>query len=343
MNNQALLTAPDALLPMAGTVSVVVPMYNEQELVADLVEAVSLALQDVPWPWELIVVDDGSTDDTWPRLQAKAAQTGRHVRPLRLMRNFRQTAAMQAGIDAARGEFIVTMDGDLQNDPLDIPALLQRLVQEDLDMVAGWRQHRQDGFLLRKLPSRLANRLIRQVSGLQFQDLGCSLKAFRGSVLRQIRLYGEMHRFIPAWLATVTSPQRMAEHPVRHHARAKGQSKYGISRTLRVLIDLLSIQYFLRFGTRPGHFFGGLGMLVGGSGMLILAYLTLLKLSGESIGTRPLMFVGFFAVLAGLLFLSTGVLAELLMRTYYAQGHARSYHVQHLSQLPSAEGWHDAR
>lgn len=343
MNKQVSLASSDALLPLVGSVSVVVPMYNEQELAADLVDAVSLALQDAPWPWELIVVDDGSTDDTWSRLQAKAAQAGCHVRPLRLMRNFRQTAAMQAGIDAARGEFIVTMDGDLQNDPRDIPAMLQRLVQDDLDMVAGWRQHRQDGFLLRKLPSRLANRLIRQVSGLQFQDLGCSLKVFRGSVLRQIRLYGEMHRFIPAWLATVTSPQRMAEHPVRHHARTKGQSKYGISRTLRVLIDLLSIQYFLRFGTRPGHFFGGLGVLTGTAGMLILAYLAVLKLGGESVGTRPLMFVGFFAVLAGLLFLSTGVLAELLMRTYHAQGHVRSYHVQHLAPLPASEGWHDSR
>ena len=211
--------------------SVVVPMYNEVENAAPMIDAVQDALKDYAWPWELIVVDDGSADGTGQALDKRAREIGPHIRVLHLARNFRQTAAMQAGIDAARGDVIATLDGDLQNDPLDIPRMVARLLDEDLDMVAGWRQARQDGAVLRKIPSKIANRLIRRVSGLKFQDLGCSLKVFRTSVLRQIRLYGEMHRFIPAWLATVTSPSRMAEEPVRHHARVAGQSKYGLSRT----------------------------------------------------------------------------------------------------------------
>jgi hypothetical protein len=207
-------------------------------------------------------------------------------------------------------------------------------------MVAGWRQNRQDGLWLRKIPSRLANRLIRNVSGLNFQDLGCSLKAFRASVLRKVRLYGEMHRFIPAWLATVTSPERMAEMPVSHFARTKGQSKYGLSRTFRVLLDLLSIHYFLRFGSRPGHFFGGLGSLVTSLGLIILAYLSFLKMMGESIGNRPLMFLGFFAVVSGLQLLTTGVIAEILMRTYYDAGKFNSYHTLNAIEVDVSEAWH---
>jgi glycosyltransferase involved in cell wall biosynthesis len=324
----------------AHRLSVVVPMYNEEELAHDLIDAVSNALTDYPQPWELVVVDDGSRDKTWQRLKERAREVGPHIRVVRLLRNFRQTAAMQAGIDVARGDVIVTMDGDLQNDPKDIPLLVRKLLEEDLDLVAGWRQNRQDGFFLRKLPSRMANYLIRRVSGLEFQDLGCSLKAFRTDVLRKIRLYGEMHRFIPAWMATVTSPDRMAEVAVSHYARTKGQSKYGLSRTLRVLVDLLSIHFFLRFGTRPGHFFGGLGLLVGGAGTLMLAYMAVLKLMGESIGTRPLMFLGFFCLVAGLQFLTTGVLSELLMRTYFDGGRSMAYHTSAQKVPDDTEAWH---
>lgn len=325
------------------SLSVVVPMYNEQELAGDLILAVQSALAQYSEPWELIVVDDGSQDDTWSELKIAALQTGDHIRLIKLLRNFKQTAAMQAGIDAARGDVIVTMDGDLQNDPTDIPSLVNKLLAEDLDMVAGWRKNRQDGLWLRKIPSKLANRLIRNVSGLNFQDLGCSLKAFRAPVLRKVRLYGEMHRFIPAWLATVTSPQRMAEIPVKHYPRTKGQSKYGLSRTFRVLLDLLSIHYFLRFGSRPGHFFGGLGSIVTSIGLLILAYLGLLKMLGESIGNRPLMFFGFFAVVSGIQLLTTGVIAELLMRTYFDAGKFNSYHTLHADKIESSEAWHVAK
>ena len=321
--------------------SVVVPMFNEEELAAELIHAVQSALFSYSCPWELIVVDDGSSDKTWFNLNQAAITVGAHIRVIRLLRNFKQTAAMQAGIDAARGDVIVTMDGDLQNDPRDIPKLVSKLLLEDLDMVAGWRKHRQDDLWLRKLPSQFANRLIRNVSGLDFHDLGCSLKAFRAPVLKKIRLYGEMHRFIPAWLATVTSPSRMAEMPVSHFARIKGHSKYGLSRTFRVLLDLLSIHYFLKFGARPGHFFGGLGAVVMSLGLLILSYLGFLKFLGESIGNRPLMFVGFFAVVSGLQLLTTGVLAEILMRTYYDAGKFNSYHLVQSDQLSNLVAWHD--
>lgn len=328
--------------PAPHRLSVVVPMFNEVGNARHLLDAVQAALADYPFAWELIVVDDGSTDGTVHVLREHARRLGKHVVILALRRNFRQTAAMQAGIDAAKGDVIVTMDGDMQNDPRDIPRLVARLLHEDLDMVAGWRQERQDGWLLRRLPSVLANRLIRKVSGLAFQDLGCSLKVFRGDVLRKIRLYGEMHRFIPAWLATVTSPSRMAEEPVRHHQRTQGQSKYGLSRTFRVLIDLLAVHFFLRFGTRPGHFFGGIGLIVGALGSGVLCYLLVLKLMGESVGGRPLLWLGFFGVLAGLQFLTSGILAEILMRVYYEGRHARPYHLSDTLEPPRDESTHDA-
>ena len=336
--------APAATLVAAGTalattppshrLSVVVPMYNEIENATPLIDAVQAALASYPSPWELIVVDDGSRDGTGEALVRHAATVGPHIHIVRLARNFRQTAAMQAGIDAARGDVIVTMDGDLQNDPADIPKLVAKLVDDKLDMVAGWREKRKDGWFLRKVPSWFANRLIRRITGLKFHDLGCSLKAFRASVLKQVRLYGEMHRFIPAWLATVTSPDRMGEVPVRHHARLRGTSKYGISRTLRVVVDVLSIYFFLNFGSRPGHFFGVIGLAVTSIGTLMLGYLGVLKLMGESIGGRPLLLLGFFCVIGGLQFLMTGVLAELLVRIYFDGNHAKSY-----TALPAVESF----
>lgn len=312
----------------AHRLSVVVPMYNEIANARPMLEAVQDALASYPFPWELVVVDDGSRDGTGAALVREGARIGPHVHVLLLARNFRQTAAMQAGIDAARGDVIVTLDGDLQNDPRDIPRLVERLLRDDLDIVAGWRHERQDGFLLRRLPSQIANRLIRRITDLPFHDLGCSLKVFRASVLRQVRLYGEMHRFIPAWLATVTSPARMAEEPVNHYARQAGSSKYGISRTFRVLVDLLAVSFFQRFAARPGHFFGGLGLAVGAVGIAILMYLGVLKLLGEDIGTRPLLTLGLIGVLGGLQFLTTGVLAELVIRIYYGGQHAQPYYVR---------------
>jgi glycosyltransferase involved in cell wall biosynthesis len=338
------LDAPVPLRPVpeppSHRLSVVVPMYDEKENVEPMLDAIQAALASYPAPWELVVVDDGSRDGTGQALRHHAARLGPHVRVVRLLRNYGQSAAMQAGIDAARGDVIVTMDGDLQNDPRDIPRLVERLLREDLDLVAGWRRRRQDGLLLRRFPSMLANRLIRRATGLEFQDLGCSLKAFRASVLRGVRLYGEMHRFIPAWLATVTSPDRMAEEPVAHHGRTRGKSKYGISRTVRVLLDLLAVFFFLRFRARPGHFFGGLGLAVLAVGAGILAYLGALKLAGESIGGRPLLSLGFFCTIGGLHFLTTGVLAELLVRVYFDGGRARAFHAADATELAPAAAWH---
>lgn len=324
----------------AHRLSIVVPMYNEVDNVEPFVSAVHQALDNYPYPWELIIVNDGSRDGTQKALDEQARLRGPHVRPIHLWRNFRQTAAMQAGIDASRGDVIVTLDGDLQNDPVDIPKLVDKLLREDLDLVAGWRQNRQDGMFLRKIPSKIANRLIRKITQLEFQDLGCSLKAYRASVLKRVSLYGEMHRFIPAWMATVTSPARMSEVAVSHHARTRGESKYGISRTLRVVLDLLAVNFFLRFSGRPGHFFGGVGLGVGLIGGLILSYLAALKIMGENIGGRPLLWLGFFCVLGGLQFLTTGVLAELLIRIYYDRGEIAPYHTNKASDLEHDQAWH---
>lgn len=323
--------------------SVVVPMYNEVINAPLLINSVQAALAQYPHPWELVVVDDGSQDGTGLALRRHGRSIGPHIRVVQLARNFRQTAAMQAGIDTARGDVIVTMDGDLQNDPRDIPRLVARLLNDDLDIVAGWRQERQDGLLLRKIPSRIANRLIRRVTHLPFNDLGCSLKAFRADVLREIRLYGEMHRFIPAWLSTVTASSRMAQEPVTHHPRTHGVSKYGISRTLRVLVDLLAVTFFQRFASRPGHFFGVIGLGVILLSLGVLGYLAFLKFyMGQAIGGRPLLSLGFFGLLGGVQFLTFGVLAELLIRIYYGARYASPYVVRSTDSLETVadhEAW----
>ncbi|MBS0510392.1 MAG: glycosyltransferase family 2 protein [Proteobacteria bacterium] len=323
------------------TLSVVVPMYNEAENVEPLLDRIHLALGPYPWPWEVVLVDDGSSDATPAELERCAKVFGPHVRVVELMRNFKQTAAMQAGLDAARGSVIVTMDGDLQNDPIDIPRMAYRLLTEDLDLVAGWRKDRQDGLLLRKIPSRIANRLIARMTGVHLKDYGCSLKVFRASAIKNVRLYGEMHRFIPAWLATVTTPRRIAQEVVTHHARVFGESKYGISRTFRVVLDLIFVYFFMRFRTRPGHFFGGIGIGLGAIGTLILTYLAGVKIFlGESIGTRPLLFAGFFTLIAGVQMVTSGVLAELLARVYYESGSSRAYVARERDALPEDSGWH---
>ena len=323
------------------SLSVVVPMYNEAENVEPLLERIHLALGPYPWPWEVVLVDDGSSDATPAELERCARVFGPHVRVVELMRNFKQTAAMQAGLDAARGSVIVTMDGDLQNDPIDIPRMVHRLLIEDLDLVAGWRKDRQDGLVMRKIPSRIANRLIARLTGVHLKDYGCSLKVFRASAIKSVRLYGEMHRFIPAWLATVTTPRRIAQEVVTHHARVFGQSKYGISRTFRVILDLVFVYFFMRYRTRPGHFFGGIGIGLGALGSVILAYLTGLKLFfDEPIGTRPLLFGGFFLVIAGIQMVTSGVLAELLTRVYFESGQSRAYVARDRDALADDAGWH---
>ncbi len=297
------------------TLSVVIPFYNEQGNCIPLLEEVQAALVDQETPWEVICVNDGSRDNTQKELEQAREQMGDHVVIVQFSRNFGQSAAMQAGIDNAMGSIIVTLDGDRQNDPADIPAMMKELIDKDLDMVAGWRKSRQDAELQRKLPSRMANALIRKVTGINIKDNGCSLKIFRGDVIKQVVLMGEMHRFIPAWVSLVTDPSRIGEMAVNHRARTTGQSKYGLSRTYRVILDLLAVAFFMRFARRPGHFFGGIGMSLGTIGGLILFYLLSLKiLTGADIGNRPLLFAGILLIITSIQLVTTGILGELQTR-----------------------------
>ena len=322
------------------TVSVIVPVYNEETNVLPLIERIQTALADFSAPWELVIVDDGSRDQTVVRLREAAQHYGSHIHIVELQRNFGQTAAMQAGIDAARGEFLVTLDGDLQNDPMDIPAMVQGLQERNLDLLVGWRQNRQDTLVLRKIPSKIANKLIAKVTGIYLHDYGCSLKVYRASVVKKIRLYGEMHRFIPAWIATVTPISRIGEQVVTHHKRLSGESKYGISRTFRVIIDLLFIWFFMRYRARPGHFFGGIGLILCFLGLLVLGWLGIDKLIfGAQIGGRPLFMTGIMLTLASLQFLTTGVLAELLTRIYFESSDKCAYIVRQVLDASNTRTW----
>jgi glycosyltransferase involved in cell wall biosynthesis len=325
------------------SLSVVIPLFQEVDNVEPLLRRVHEGLAGYPGRWELLCVDDGSTDGTGRRLVDVAETYGPHVRVIRLRRNFGQTAAMQAGIDAARGELIATLDGDLQNDPADIPRMIQELGERDLDLLQGWRRRRQDDLLLRKLPSRIANRLIARVTGVHLHDYGCSLKVYRSEVLKSVRLFGEMHRFIPVWVAGVTSASRIGETEVSHRARELGRSKYGISRTFRVLLDLLAAFFFLRYRARPGHFFGSIGLGFGVLGGGIMTYLGALKLFyGADIGHRPLLFIGILFCVAAIQFLTTGVLAELLSRTFF-ESSDRPHHAIAWQSDPASAVWKSGR
>jgi glycosyltransferase involved in cell wall biosynthesis len=306
--------------------SVIVPLYNEAQNIQPLIEEIDATLHDFNRTWEVILVDDGSTDDTNNELISRLKNRGPQYRVLTLQRNYGQTAAMQAGFDHSHGRYIATLDGDLQNDPADIPRLMQRLEQDDLDLIVGWRKNRKDDFWLRKFPSSIANHLIGRVTGVRLHDYGCSLKVYRGSVLRNIQLYGDMHRFIPAWMSMYTSPRRIQEEVVNHRPRINGDSKYGIGRTFKVLIDLFSVYFFIRFLSRPGHFFGRIGLLLGSIGTIMLVHLGIVKfLFREDIGSRPMLFIAILLVLMGVQTFTTGILSELSSRTYYASKQSRSY------------------
>lgn len=319
------------------SLSVVIPMYQEIENVEPMIARVHEGLAGYRGPWELICIDDGSRDGTGIRLREVGERYGPHVRVIRLRRNFGQTAAMQAGFDAARGELIATLDGDLQNDPADIPRMVDELLERDLDLLQGWRRRRQDAMFMRKLPSKIANVLIGKVTGVALHDYGCSLKIYRADVIKEITLLGEMHRFIPVWMAGVTAPDRIGETGVTHQARRFGTSKYGISRTFRVLLDLLSAFFFLRFGSRPGHFFGSIGLAFGIVGGLMMTELLWVKfVLGNNIGGRPMLFVSILFLVAAIQFFTTGVLAEMLTRTFYASGNHTHHRIGWQSNLSSA-------
>ena len=322
-----------------ASLSIVIPVYNEAENIPRLVAAVHNAMETHAGVWELVIVNDGSTDATWDELKTAQRKYGMHLRIFELNRNFGQTAALQAGLDQARGEIVATMDGDLQNDPKDIAHLTQHLMEQDLDMVSGWRENRQDKALSRRLPSFLANRLIGKVTGVRLRDYGCSLKVYRASVIDRLVLFGDMHRFIPAWVALTTRSSKIQELPVRHHPRIAGESKYNLNRVSAVIIDLISVYFFLRYETRPGHFFGGLGLSLGGIGVGLFSYLASLKIFlGEDIGTRPMLTVATLLCIAGIQLLTVGVLAELMTRTYYRAGQGKSYVIRNLPES-AAKGW----
>ncbi len=316
-------------------VSIIVPLFNEVDNVPELVTQLAAAMNGGRRSWELICVDDRSTDDT-AVLLARLAFEHAFLRPLYLSRNYGQSAAMQAGFDAARGGIVVTMDGDLQNDPADIPRLLDLLdARADVDIVSGWRKYRQDRFLNRKLPSIVANALISKVTGTRLNDYGCSLKAYRSAAIRDVRLYGELHRFIPALAAQFGA--KVIEEPVSHRPRDRGKSKYGIDRTLRVVLDLLWVKFLLRYLHRPMHAFGGVGMAMLVPGGLILVYLLAIKLfAGAAIGGRPLLLLGAILLLMGVQLIALGLLGELLIRIYHEPA-GRSHY-----QLREAPRGHDA-
>ena len=313
------------------SLSIVVPLRDEEDNVLPLATQVQAALAGAPWPWQLILVDDGSRDRTGERIREAVAASPRHLSGAILRRGFGQTAAMQAGIDLARGTVIATLDGDLQNNPHDIVRMVRRLLDEDLDLLVGWRRARRDG-LWRRLPSRLGNRLIGVLTGVPLHDYGCTLKVYRAAVLRRVRLYGEMHRFIPSWMATLTSPDRIREEEVSHFPRRHGRSKYGtygLGRAAKVLLDLLTMAFFVRFRASPGHFFGRIGLGCGGAGLAALGWLAWQKLGeGAAIAGRPLLLLGILLVVIGVQFVCTGILTEMLARTWFEAGGAPAYLVR---------------
>ncbi len=294
-------------------ISVVIPLYNEEENVEELHRRLTSVLSAQNFDYEIIYVDDGSTDSTLPLLKRIASEDG-HVLVLSLRRNFGQTAAFAAGFDFARGDVIVTMDGDLQNDPKDIPRLLEEI--DNCDLVSGWRKDRKDPFLTRRLPSMMANWLISKVTGVELHDYGCSLKAYRRDVIKNLNLYGEMHRFIPAvasWYGV-----RVKEVVTTHHPRLRGKSKYGMSRTIKVLLDLITVKFLQSFSTKPIQFFGPFGLASGGLGVLISGYLAFRKLFfGEHIGGRPLLLLGVLLIIVGIQLIGMGLIGEMLVRVYH--------------------------
>jgi glycosyltransferase involved in cell wall biosynthesis len=305
--------------------SVVIPTYNEEENVPILYEKLKKILDGLGQDYEIIFVDDGSTDGTYQRLK-QLAETDSRLKVIRFKRNYGQTAAMSAGFEHAKGDVIITLDADLQNDPEDIPILLEKL-KEGYHVVSGWRKDRKDPFLSRRLPSMIANWLISKITGVHLHDYGCTLKAYRAEVVKDLELFGDMHRFLPA--LTKRRGAKITEVVVRHHPRMFGKSKYGIGRTVRVLLDIMLVKFLNEYINKPLYMFGSVGFLLLGLGLLSLFYLIFLKLFlEEPIGRRPLLILSVLFILAGIQLISTGLLAELLIRIYYRTKDAKPYVIQ---------------
>ncbi len=310
--------------------SIVVPVYNEEENIPYLYEQLTAVLDPLGLEYEIICADDGCTDRSFELLRDLAERDHR-VKVIRFRRNYGQTAGFSAGFDHAKGDIVITIDADLQNDPASIPALLDKMA-EGYDVVSGWRKDRQDAALSRKLPSKIANWLITQVTGVHVHDRGCSLRAHRLEIVKDMRLYGEMHRFIPdiaAWLGA-----RWAEVPVNHRPRRFGKSKYGISRTFRVLLDLITIRYLQGYMTRPIRIFGKWGIVLGALGFLLGLWLTIQKVfMGQSLGNRPALVLAVLLLVMGVQLVSLGLLGEMVMRTYFESQDLKTYRVREIVDL----------
>ncbi len=307
--------------------SVVIPVMNETENIRPLFQALEASLGSIDH--EIILVDDGSTDGTVAAIEACAPA---HSRLIVLNKNYGQTTAMAAGIEYAEGELIATMDGDLQNDPADIPMMMHYLEEQELDVVAGRRASRQDGMMLRKIPSAIANAMIRTLTDVHIRDYGCTLKVFRKDVAKNLGLYGELHRFIPVLVQLYGA--RMAEMDVRHHPRKYGSSKYGIGRTSRVLSDLLFMVFFQKYGQKPMHLFGTLGFISFFLGIAVNLYLLALKILGHEIGGRPLLSLGIILTFIGIQLITSGFVAEFIMRTYYESQNKKPYIIRKIVDKP---------
>jgi glycosyltransferase involved in cell wall biosynthesis len=306
-------------------ISVVIPVYNEEKNIEPLYEELSAALNEMGRTYEVIVVDDGSRDNSFEELK-KVYERDPHWQVIRFRRNFGQTAGFSAGFDHASGDTIITIDADLQNDPRDIPKLLDKMA-EGYDIVSGWRVDRKEPFLSRRLPSMTANRMISWMTGVHLHDYGCSLKAYSSFVAKNIQLYGELHRFLPALAKWIGA--EVAEVPVNDRARKFGKSKYGISRTFRVFIDLLTVSFLLGYSTRPAHIFGMSGLALGGAGVLIGIYLTIYKfITNAKIGNRPLLLLAILLMILGVQMVVLGLLAEMVTRTYYESQNKRIYTIR---------------
>ncbi len=305
--------------------SVVITVYNEEENIKPLLESTYSALADIDY--EVILIEDGSTDGTVEEVKKYA--NGR-TKLIIFTKNNGQTTALAAGIDMANGEYIATMDGDLQNDPTDIPVMLQKAIDEDWDVVAGRRAKRKDGFVLRKLPSKTANWVIRNTTKVYLNDYGCTLRVYKARIAQNMGLYGELHRFIP--VLAKQQGAKMTEVDVKHHPRIHGVSKYGLSRTFKVMADLILMLFFQKYFQRPIHLFGGFGLLSLLVGVVINLYLLVIKILGEDIWGRPIMIVGFIMLLGGIQLITTGIIAEIIVRTYFESQNKKTYTIKSIYQ-----------
>jgi glycosyltransferase involved in cell wall biosynthesis len=301
--------------------SVVITVYNEEDNIKPLLEQTYAALDSIDY--EVILIEDGSTDGTVREVKKYANE---RTKLIIFNRNYGQTTALAAGIDMATGTYIATMDGDLQNDPTDLPMMLHKAINEDWDVVAGRRANRKDGFVLRKIPSKVANWVIRNTTKVYLNDYGCTLRVYKAEIAQGMGLYGELHRFIP--VLAKQQGARMTEVDVKHHPRIHGESKYGLSRTFKVMADLILMLFFQKYFQRPIHLFGGIGLMAFLIGILINFYLLILKILGEDIWGRPIMILGFILVLGGIQFITTGIIAEIIVRTYFESQNKKTYTVK---------------